>query len=88
MTDLIEKDELRLSRLEAARFFQENGFEIESYSFEIAGQKVLIKHFGEIEIEGEIYNFIDFMDRYFTQKRSTIINNVVKTLGIKKPEDS
>ena len=56
------------------------------YTFEIGGEKAFVKHFGYVEIAGEQYSLIDFLDSYFSQKRSVLVRHVMKFLKLQKPE--
>ena len=91
--DLSSNILLQLSRFKVKRFFEHQGFAVDDdYSFrmQIDGElsTVYIRHFGYVEVEGlcETWNLIDFLDMHFAQKRSTVINNVIKCLGLKKRE--
>ena len=94
MTDLYEKHILnQLSRNSVTKLLQYDGVAMEDNftgKLEAEGSVYTIKvnHYGKIVLEEENLeiNLIDFLDRFFMQKRSIIINHILKCLGIEKPE--
>ncbi len=86
-SDPDDKDLLWIERYPASLYLNHRGFEVvDDYTFHFEdrdGTKTAyIRHFGLIDIEEEIYTFIDFLDRYLKQKRTTIVNDVRKRLGL------
>jgi hypothetical protein len=82
-------ESLLIPRYSARIYLLYKGLEVDdNYSFVVKDKRGMkeayIRHFGYIEIEGETYSFIDFLDRQFRQKRSTIINDVNKRLGLSR----
>ncbi len=90
MTSSIDnEDPLWIERYHAYLYLNYRGFEVDdNYSFNLKSKKGMksayIRHFGLIDVEGKIYTFIDFLDAHLKQKRSTILNDVYKRLGLKK----
>ena len=93
MNDILEQAVYKqLSRRKVMPFVERNiGTVNEKFQFRMLmdgyEQTFFIRHFAEIELveTGETWSFIDFLDEHFSQKRSTIMNNLAKCLNLKKP---
>jgi hypothetical protein len=84
--------EKQLSRYKCKLFLEHNSIQVDEkflFRLRMGGEvhSYLLRHFGEVESiqTGETWSFIDFLDEHFSQKRSTIMNNLAKCLNLKKP---
>ena len=77
------------TRYKTKLYIEAQGYPVdEDYSFSIplGGEmkKVLIKHFGYIEVDGVNYSLVGFLEKHFRQKKPIIIRNIAKCFGLKK----
>jgi hypothetical protein len=78
----------QIDRDKALFFLIENGIDVTDYCFEMFHQGkrrgYRLRHFGYIEEieENQLWNFIDFLDDHFKNKRSAIVKYLIKRLNL------
>jgi len=79
---------LQIDRDKALFFLMENGIDVADYHFTMFHQgeqkDYRLRHFGYIEEieENQLWNFIDFLDDHFKNKRSAIVKYLIKRLNL------
>ncbi len=82
----------QMTRYKSKLFFKHINKPIDNFRFKMyidgEEQTFHIRHFGYIESvqTGKQWSLLDFLDEHFTQKRPTIVNNLVKSLNLRKPD--